>query len=76
MHWIFVGILIGIGIMVAPAVLTLAAIALPGMIGGVIGFFLTVFLFSDAKDPLPMILLFALGGMVAPYALWFMFKRN
>jgi hypothetical protein len=33
-------------------------------------------LFPDVKEPLPLILLFTLGGMVAPYALWSMFKRN
>ena len=68
MHWIGVGILIFIGFAMAPYVLgigfglvRLLLVILPGIIGGIIGYWLT----PDIGNPL-----LEIGGVALPYVLY------
>jgi len=66
MHWIFVGIMIWIGISIAPAVLGLMIFAIPFVIFGIIGALIVGMTTQSAGG----VLLGSLIGGIAPYILF------
>jgi hypothetical protein len=65
MHWIFVGIMIWIGLAIAPYVIGLFIAAIPFLIGGIIG---GISLMALTSEPGWGLLGFLAGG-IAPYML-------
>ena len=66
MHWILVGILIWIGLAIAPAVINFIAILLPFVVGATIGVILLAALTQNGGW---IIIGFIVGG-VAPYVIY------
>ena len=66
MHWIGIGILIWIGLAIAPAVLTLAFAAMPFVIGAIIGALIGGAITHDGGG----IFLCAIIGGVLPYVVF------
>jgi hypothetical protein len=65
MHWIYVGIMIWIGLVIAPYVIVFVIAAIPFVIGGLIGSFT---LMALTHEPGWVFLGFIAGG-IAPYIL-------
>ena len=65
MHWIFVGIMIWIGLAIAPYVIGLIIVAIPFLIGGIIG---SISLMALTSEPGWALFGFIAGG-IAPYML-------
>ena len=65
MHWIFVGIMIWIGLAIAPYVIGLIIVAIPFLIGSIIG---GISLMALTSDPGWALFGFIAGG-IAPYML-------
>jgi len=69
MHWIFVGILIWIGLSIAPAVLGLMIFAIPFVIFGFIGALIVGMTTQSAGRVL-------LGGLIGGIAPYILFNRS
>jgi hypothetical protein len=69
MHWIFVGIMIWIGLSIAPAVLGLVIYAIPFVIFGFIGALVIGLTTQSAGGAL-------LGGLIGGIAPYIIFKRG
>jgi len=65
MHWIFVGIMIWIGLAIAPYVIGLIIVAIPFLIGDIIG---GISLMAFTSEPGWALFGFIAGG-IAPYML-------
>jgi hypothetical protein len=78
MHWLLVGILIFVGFTMAPYMLGLGVLLLPGAIGGTIGWFLSMWVCSNCQDSdsiLAAIAVCTIGGIVAPYGVWYAVRK-
>jgi hypothetical protein len=67
MHWIMVGILIWIGLAIAPAVIGLILVSLPFLIGGAIGAAIGL---TMTQSTAGLIIGLLIGGIV-PYFIFF-----
>ena len=65
MHWIYVGIMLWIGLTIAPYVIGLAIAAIPFFIGGIIG---AVVLSALTQEPAWGLIGFIVGG-IFPYVI-------
>jgi hypothetical protein len=69
LYWIGAGVLIFIGFALAPLVVAVAIVALPGIVGAGIGCVLAAVLFKGTEFVVLAAVLFAVGGFGLPYVI-------